>query len=249
MFTYNNTLENKILISIVSGFLNMLLSITVPCLLKNNNRPLLKNIKMVFNNNKKLIITSSLLVSILTYLALTVTDELENIFSEDSSNVKIVKINEYMPSTSDVFYSQGTADFLKSTEEPLFTIPQKPNNIYINDSSSSSTPDIEFTDLNTPIIPNNNLFSSNKPSLSNNNLFSSNKPSLSNNNSLASNNNSLASNNNSFASNNNSLASNNNSLDVADYLRTGTQLVNTSNNMNIKSADDFKNMLLKSLNN
>jgi hypothetical protein len=234
MFTYNNTLENKILISIVSGFLNMLLSITVPCLLKNNNRPLLKNIKMVFNNNKKLIITSSLLVSILTYLALTVTDELENIFSEDS-NVKIVKINEYMPSTSDVFYSQGTADFLKSTEEPLFTIPQKPNNIYINDSSSSSTPDIEFTDLNTPIIPNNNLFSSNKPSLSNNNSFASNTPSLSN--------------NNSFASNNNSLASNNNSLDVADYLRTGTQLVNTSNNMNIKSADDFKNMLLKSLNN
>jgi hypothetical protein len=196
---------------------------------------------MVFNNNKKLIITSSLLVSILTYLALTVTDELENIFSEDS-NVKIVKINEYMPSTSDVFYSQGTADFLKSTEEPLFTIPQKPNNIYINDSSSSSTPDIEFTDLNTPIIPNNNLFSSNKPSLSNNNSFASNTPSLSNNNLFSSNNNSLASNNNSFASNNNS-------LDVADYLRTGTQLVNTSNNMNIKSADDFKNMLLKSLNN
>ncbi len=216
MFTYNNTLENKILISIVSGFLNMLLSITVPCLLKNNNKPFLKNIKMVFNNNKKLIITSSLLVSVLTYLALTVTDELENIFSEDSSNVKIVKINEYIPNTSDVFYSQGTADFLKTTEEPLFTIPQKPKNIYFNDSSSSSsTPDIDFTDFNTPTLPI--------------------KPSLSNNNSLA--------------SNNSSLASNNNSLDVADYLRTGQQLVNTSNNINIKSAEDFKNMLLKSINN
>ena len=91
-------LEYKLLVSAVAGVLNMTLSTVVPCLLKKTNKPLLTNVKTVFSNNKKLILTSSILISLLVFLALTITPELDD--GEDINNVKIINLTDlrnFMP--------------------------------------------------------------------------------------------------------------------------------------------------------
>lgn len=67
-----------LLISVIGGLLNMLLSATVPCLIKKSNIPLLVNIRTVFDSNRQVIITSSVLVSIIIFIALYVSSPVEN---------------------------------------------------------------------------------------------------------------------------------------------------------------------------
>ena len=111
-------LENKLLVSITAGFLNMLLSISIPCLIKNVKKPFMVKVKTVFNNNKKLILTSSLLISILVFIALTITDELNNVFV-NYNNSKLD--NTY--DSSELFYSVDTKALLQSTDDEMFVTP------------------------------------------------------------------------------------------------------------------------------
>lgn len=67
-----------LLISVVGALLNMLLSATVPCLIKKSNLPLLDNVKLVFESNRQVIITSSVLVGILIFVSLSVAPEIES---------------------------------------------------------------------------------------------------------------------------------------------------------------------------
>lgn len=71
-----------ILIAIVGAFINMLLTLLIPCLLKNTKLPILTNIKSVYAAHKQSIITSSIIVFITIYLALKITPELN--FSFDN---------------------------------------------------------------------------------------------------------------------------------------------------------------------
>lgn len=64
-------MNNNLVIALLCGVVSMVLSVTMPCLLKKVNTPMLDNVKVVFNNNKHLIVVSSLVVVVTAYLALS----------------------------------------------------------------------------------------------------------------------------------------------------------------------------------
>ena len=70
-------MTGNIIIIISAMLVNFLLSLIIPCLLKDMNQPFIDNIKKVFNMNKQLILTSTLIVGIVTYLALQISPLLE----------------------------------------------------------------------------------------------------------------------------------------------------------------------------
>ena len=69
-------MDPHIFIALVGGLLNMALSITVPCLIKKTEQPFLQDVKKVFEVNRQVIITSSLIVALTIYLALKIAPEL-----------------------------------------------------------------------------------------------------------------------------------------------------------------------------
>ena len=64
-------MDRNLAIALLCGVVNMLLSVTMPCLLNKTDLPLLNNVKLVFDNNRHVIIVSSLVVALTTYLALS----------------------------------------------------------------------------------------------------------------------------------------------------------------------------------
>ena len=77
----------KIGIAFVAGLLNMLLSVIVPCMLNKTNEPILLQVKKVFETYRQQIIISSMIVAIVTYLALSVAVPLEGALSDVSETV------------------------------------------------------------------------------------------------------------------------------------------------------------------
>lgn len=61
------------LISLVGAIINMVLTLLIPSLFKNNSEPLIQNIKTIYSTNSKLIIISSIMIFITIYLALIIT--------------------------------------------------------------------------------------------------------------------------------------------------------------------------------
>jgi phosphotransferase system glucose/maltose/N-acetylglucosamine-specific IIC component len=69
-------MDPHILIALVSGLLNMALSIIVPCLIKKSEQPFLQDVKKIFELNQQVIITSSVIIVLTVYLALKITPDL-----------------------------------------------------------------------------------------------------------------------------------------------------------------------------
>lgn len=69
-------MDPHILVALVGGLLNMVLSVTVPCLVKKTEQPFLNDVKKVFEVNRQVIITSSIIVAVTVYLALKISPEL-----------------------------------------------------------------------------------------------------------------------------------------------------------------------------
>lgn len=76
---------SKLLIAVVGALLNMILSSTVPCLLKKSTQPLAVNVRTVFTNHRQVILTSSVLVGVIIYVALSVSPDIEQVFSATSA--------------------------------------------------------------------------------------------------------------------------------------------------------------------
>jgi hypothetical protein len=74
-------MDFDLFVAITAVFINLILSTIIPCLLKESNEPILVDIKNVFKNNKKLIITSSIVVGFIVYLTLKIADSLDTPFS------------------------------------------------------------------------------------------------------------------------------------------------------------------------
>jgi hypothetical protein len=74
-------MDAHIFIALVGALLNMGLSVTVPCLIKKTEQPFLTQVKKVFETNRQVILTSSLIVAITIYLALKVAPEIQSSFS------------------------------------------------------------------------------------------------------------------------------------------------------------------------
>ena len=84
----------NLIISIVAGLINLVLSAMIPCLLKDSNVNFLTNIKKVFSNNKELILTSSLIVVILVYLSLSISSISPQIVKCQIENLSKLNINK-----------------------------------------------------------------------------------------------------------------------------------------------------------
>jgi hypothetical protein len=74
----------SIFIAIIAALVNLVLSILVPCALKKTNVPLLTEVKKMLNQHREMLLTSSLLVGVIVYLALqtasVVQDEMPQIY-------------------------------------------------------------------------------------------------------------------------------------------------------------------------
>lgn len=77
-------MDYHIFVAIIGALVNMLLSVTIPCLLKKSDQPFLNDMKKVFQTNREVIIASSLIVAITIYLALKVSPEIELALSDTS---------------------------------------------------------------------------------------------------------------------------------------------------------------------
>ena len=75
-------MDAHIFIALVGALLNMALSVTVPCLIKKTEQPFLTQVKKVFETNRQIILTSSLIVAITIYLALKIAPEIQPSFSD-----------------------------------------------------------------------------------------------------------------------------------------------------------------------
>ena len=80
-------MDSHILVALVGALLNMALSVTVPCLIKKTDQPLLNDVKKVFEMNRQVIITSSIIVALTIYLALKIAPEFEITMSEMGLNL------------------------------------------------------------------------------------------------------------------------------------------------------------------
>ena len=72
-------MNSHILISIVAGLLNMAFSVIVPCLVKKSKstNSFVEDIKKVYDVNRQVILTSSLIVGLTVFLALKVSPEVQ----------------------------------------------------------------------------------------------------------------------------------------------------------------------------
>ena len=121
-------LENKLLISITAGFLNIIVSTYTPALMKKDRTPLMKKVKNIFNIKKKLLITTSILISLLVFAILSINNKLDTM-----SNQYLFTTNE----NSSIFYS--------------------PDSYKLSSTSSSRMEGNMFIDLgdNLPVPQNN----------------------------------------------------------------------------------------------
>jgi hypothetical protein len=74
-----------LIIALVGALINMILSLVVPCIIKDSQVPILVNIKKVYTTHKQTILTSSVIVFITIYLALKLTPTLGFSMDNDMS--------------------------------------------------------------------------------------------------------------------------------------------------------------------
>ncbi len=63
-------MDEHIFIAIVAALVNLLLSVLVPCALKKSEINFLADVKKMFNQHREMLVTSSVLVGVIVYLAL-----------------------------------------------------------------------------------------------------------------------------------------------------------------------------------
>jgi hypothetical protein len=78
--------ENYLLVALVGATINMVLSATVPCLLKKTDKTFLQHTKEIFRINRHAILTSSLIMGITIFLALLIVNDMNpsSMFEDDS---------------------------------------------------------------------------------------------------------------------------------------------------------------------
>jgi hypothetical protein len=150
-------LENKLLISITSGFLNIILSTYIPALMKKNNKPLMKKVRNIFNSNRKFLITTSILISILVFAILSINEKLDMISSHylstndenssifysphsyqlSSTSSTLVEANMFIPPGDNIpnFYDLPTIN--DNNNNDMSTLPIKQLNSSLNTSKMS----------------------------------------------------------------------------------------------------------------
>jgi hypothetical protein len=90
----------NIIIALVGALINILLSVTIPCVFKKTNEPLMNDIKQLYKAKRELILSSSVIIGITIYLALEIAPELHNIYlnmndnrNMDVNNIRNMDVN------------------------------------------------------------------------------------------------------------------------------------------------------------
>lgn len=65
-------MHEHIFIAIIAALVNLLLSVLVPCALKQSEQPLLLEVKKLFNLHRDMLLTSSVVTGVIVFLALQV---------------------------------------------------------------------------------------------------------------------------------------------------------------------------------
>ena len=63
-------MHEHIFVAVIAALVNLLLSVLVPCALKKTNLPLLAEVKKMFGQHHEMLVTSSVLVGVIVFLAL-----------------------------------------------------------------------------------------------------------------------------------------------------------------------------------
>ena len=67
-------MSDHIFIAVIAALVNLVLSILVPCALKNNQN-FLPEVRKMLEHHRATLISSSILVAVIVFIALTVADE------------------------------------------------------------------------------------------------------------------------------------------------------------------------------
>jgi hypothetical protein len=63
-------MHEHIFVAVIAALVNLLLSVLVPCALKKSDQPLLTEVKRMFGQHREMLLTSSVLVGVIVFLAL-----------------------------------------------------------------------------------------------------------------------------------------------------------------------------------
>ena len=63
-------MHEHIFVAVIAALVNLLLSVLVPCALKKSDQPLLAELKRMFGQHREMLVTSSILVGVIVFLAL-----------------------------------------------------------------------------------------------------------------------------------------------------------------------------------
>ena len=69
-------MSDHIFIAVIAALVNLVLSILVPCALKNNQN-FLPEVRKMLEHHRATLISSSILVAVIVFIALTVADEVK----------------------------------------------------------------------------------------------------------------------------------------------------------------------------
>ena len=95
-------MDINIIIAIFGGLINMILSLIIPTLLKDSKQSFLSNINTIYTTNKQLIITSSLIVCLTIYIALSVEPNFHDLLPswftlssqpEETTNIRFINLS------------------------------------------------------------------------------------------------------------------------------------------------------------
>jgi hypothetical protein len=64
----------KVVLALIAALVNFILSVLIPCALKGNTDPWVVQFRKMFDEHRKMLITSSLLVGLIVYMALEAGD-------------------------------------------------------------------------------------------------------------------------------------------------------------------------------
>jgi hypothetical protein len=80
-------MDEHILIALIAALINLILAVLVPCVLNKSNSSMLDNAKALFNQQKHMLVSSSVLVAVVVYLSLKAAPVVKSELSETLLNL------------------------------------------------------------------------------------------------------------------------------------------------------------------
>jgi hypothetical protein len=80
-------MSEKILISLIAALLNFVLSVLIPCSLGKSSDPWIVQFRKMFDQHRQMLITSSILVGVIVYLALLTANVVQKEMPEMFENL------------------------------------------------------------------------------------------------------------------------------------------------------------------